>query len=274
MEPIHCPADDSCPTKFNAELDSQLLIKLIDVHVTRCHPVAAAPVPVADQQKTERMKRPVVSAGGSSAQWRYFETRWDEFKAGTGLPPSKYSSQAMECCDDALRLDITRHFGSVVQKPEAEVLACIKYFALRSENIMVERDSLRKMTQDRNETIRGYVARLRGQANVCQFLKKWKCSSCDSDGSAEYTDDQVKETLVNGMYDQEIKLELLGQSNQNMALEECITFIEAKESGRRAASRLNVSVPTGVTSSNAISSYKRSSKDQHKPARPASPCAI
>ena len=66
-----------------------------------------------------------------------------------------------------LRKDLTRAAGgTLTNKTEAEVLAAIKTLAVREENIMVARVHLHNMRQDREEGVRGFGARLRGQAGV------------------------------------------------------------------------------------------------------------
>ena len=48
----------------------------------------------------------------------------------------------------------------------------------------------------------------------------------------------MRDVLARGVADPDIPLDLLGDKNQNMTLEEVIQFVEAKESGKRSASRL------------------------------------
>ena len=61
---------------------------------------------------------------------------------------------------------------------ESELLANIKKLAVRTENAMVAWDILSKMRQDRDEPVRAYSARVKGQARVCQFTARCQCSNC------------------------------------------------------------------------------------------------
>ena len=90
------------------------------------------------------------------------------------------------------------------------------------------------MRQDHNEAIRSFGARIRGQAMVCKFLLQ--CPSCDTE--VNYTDQILRDVLTKEISNPEIQLDLLGESNQNMTLEEVFRFIEAKEAGKRSASKL------------------------------------
>ena len=81
-----------------------------------------------------------------------------------------------------------------------------------------------------------YGARLRGQANVCKYTIH--CTGTDCSEEISYMDEMIRETLIRGIADAEIQLDLLQDNNQNMSLEEVFQFIEAKEAGKRSASKL------------------------------------
>ena len=84
---------------------------------------------------------------------------------------------------------------------------------------------------------------------VCKFLLK--CNNCDTD--VNYADAILRDVLTCGLYDSEIQLELLGDQNQNMTLEQGFKFVKAKEAGRRSASKLMDS----QDAESASSSYRR-----------------
>ena len=93
---------------------------------------------------------------------------------------------------------------------------------------MVARVHLHNMRQDREEGVRGFGARLRGQAGICKFIIK--CPGCAID--VNYTDTILRDFLTRGIADSDIQLDLLGNKNQDMTLEEVFKFVEAKESGK------------------------------------------
>ena len=110
----------------------------------------------------------------------------------------------------------------------------MKVLAVREENVMVARVTLHNEKQDRGEPICAYRARLRGQAGVCKFIQK--CINCDA--VVDYTKAMLRDVLCRGMEDSEIQLDLLGDKNQDMTLEQMLRFIEAKEAGKRSATQL------------------------------------
>ena len=114
--------------------------------------------------------------------------------------------QLLECCDEQLRKDLTRSAGgSLTNKTEAEVMTAMKKLAVRQENTMVARVTLHDMRQDRDEPVRSFGARLRGQAGVCKFFMK--CPGCDVD--VNYTEPILRDVLAKGIVDPEIKMDLL-----------------------------------------------------------------
>ena len=101
----------------------------------------------------------------------------------------------------------------------------MKTLAIREENNMVARVTLHNMRQDRDEPGRAFGARLRGQAGVCK-----KCPSCEAE--VDYTEVVIKDVLCRGLEDSEIQMDLLGDKNQDMTLEQVFGFVETKEVGR------------------------------------------
>lgn len=110
-------------------------------------------------------------------------------------------------------------------------MAAIKKLAVREENTMVAGVQLHNIKQDQDKTINSFGARLRGQASVCKFTIK--CPTCEAD--INYTENILCDVLTHGLADSEIKLDLLGDKNHDMALEEVFQFVEAKETGKRSA---------------------------------------
>ena len=126
----------------------------------------------------EKVKRPTINSSGTSEEWAYFNTRWKEYVEATGVTGKTRVIQLLECCDDELRRDLTRLAGGSVANKEGDtVLAMIQKLAMRIENGMVAGVNLQNMQQDRDEPVRSFCARLRGQANVCKYTVT--CLDCN-----------------------------------------------------------------------------------------------
>ena len=80
-----------------------------------------------------------------------------------------------------------------------------------------------------------------------------ECVNAACDQINDFTEEIIRNVIARGLADQEIQLDLLGEKNQEMTLKDMIGYIEAKESGKRSASRLLDPQSTDAISS----SYRR-----------------
>ena len=246
MPTVNCPITD-CEYS-TPDVEAVLAAALITTHATT-HTAANVNVVTA---KVEQVKRPTISSAGTSEEWAYFQWRWSDYADATKVTGKDKVIQLLECCDEQLRKDLTRNAGgTLTNNSEDDVLKAIKRLAVREENIMVARATLHDMHQDHDEPVRSFGARLRGQAGVCKLIIQ--CPHCNQD--VNYTEPVLCDSVTRGLIDQDIQLDLMGDRNQNMKLEEIYQFVEAKESGKRSASRLFQSQSHGMDA--ASSSYRR-----------------
>ena len=83
----------------------------------------------------EKVRRPTITSAGTSEEWSYFITRWQDYAEATRVEGKDKVIQLLECCDEQLRKDLTRNAGgSLTNKPVEEVLQAIKKLAVREEN--------------------------------------------------------------------------------------------------------------------------------------------
>ena len=192
MPSIQCPIA-GC-TYATEDVDATLAASLLNLHCTD-HATRAAPNTTTTPQ-VEKVRRPTISPTGTSEDWSYFQSRWSEYKAASKIQGNNIVIQFLECCDEQLRKELTRNAGgSLSGQPEAIVMAAIRSLAVREENCMVARVQLHQIRQDRDEPIRHFGARLRGQAGICKFTMK--CPSCKTD--VNYTDAIPRNVLTRGI---------------------------------------------------------------------------
>ena len=247
MPIFECPYPDC--TYATQDVKDELAIVMFNMHAAGAHNSQNN-----RPAKAEAVKRPTVSIGGTSEEWQYFLTRWADYKTATKISGVDLIIQLLECCAEDLRKDLTRSAGgSLTGQTEEVVLKKIKALAVRQENIMVARVELHNMHQDIDESIRSFSARVKGQADVCRYILS--CPSCSYDVS--YTEEIMKDIIVKGVSDNEIQLDILSNGNQNMTLEDILRLVEAKEAGKRSASKIMNNVQGTCSSSSA---YKRSQK--------------
>ena len=204
----------TCPA-CEYETADDLAAVLLTVHSKGFHSTPTARASHNPSARVEKVRRPTISSAGTSEEWSYFINRWQDYAEATKVEGKDKVIQLLECCDEQLRKDLTRNAGgSLTNKPAEEVLEAIKKLAIREENAMVARVQLHNMRQDRDETIRSFSARLRGQAGVCKFFVP--CPGCDTE--VNYTENVLCDVVTRGLADEEIQLDLLGERNQDMSL--------------------------------------------------------
>jgi len=253
MPSVECPVPEC--TYVTPDTDAVIVAALLTTHATLHAPNNHTAT--GSSAKAEKVKRPVIVPAGTSEDWEYFLTRWKEYKTATKVTGKDLILQLLECCDEQLRKDLTRSStGALTDKTEDIVLASMKSLAVREENVMVSRVTLNNMRQDQEESIRSFGARLRGQASVCKY--QVECTGCQN--NIDYTEAILRDVLCRGIADQDIQLELLGHTNQDMPLEDVFRFVEAKEAGKRSATRLI----DHQTAASVKSTYSRKKRDDLK----------
>ncbi|XP_057308892.1 uncharacterized protein LOC130647152 [Hydractinia symbiolongicarpus] len=201
MPSVSCPVP-GC-TYTTPDLDAVIIAALLTTHATT-H--SNQPTSVSPTAKIERVRRPTVTLAGTSEDWKYFLTRWIEYKTATKITGRDAVLQLLECCDEQLRRDLTRSTtGMLAEKSKDVILASMKSLAVREENVMVARVALNNMNQDPDEPIRSFGARLKGQAGVCKYVIP--CPSCSHDSySSIFTEYRLDfQTLGNWIYTKQIR---------------------------------------------------------------------
>ena len=242
-------------TYTTEELDAQILAALLTTHsLTHSQNNSNKP-------STDKFKRPVISAAGTSEDWEYFVSRWEDYISYVKPADDREKVlQLLECCDEHLRKDLTRASGKLTEKTPTAVLQAIRSLAVREENVMVSRVTLHNMHQDHDEPIRNFGARIRGQAKICKYSTE--CPSCKKDVS--FMDEILRDVLIRGIADQEIQMEVLGDTNQDPTFEEALRIIEAKEAGKRSA--------TSLSDSNGAQAMRSTYKREQRPSLPDEHC--
>ena len=112
------------------------------------------------------------------------------------------------------------------------------------------------MRQDSDEPFQTFATHAQGKAEACEFKTDFNgtCSNCSTThaGQIYYTDEVVRDVLLNGIADVDIRREALSADGmQKKPINEVIVFIESKETARNANSSSGVST---------VSAYRRTHK--------------
>ena len=240
-------------------------MQLLANHRNDAHPqqnnTATATAPVAS--KPASVPRPTFGVDQTTERWEYFKTRWSNYKTATGLAGAAITSQLLETCDEKLRFAMYQSDALINTKTETQILELMKTLSVKQENVMVSRMKLHGLHQDAGESVRNFVARIKGQAELCRF--EITCTAAQCTQRVRYTDEIVRDNVIRNLYDQDIQREILGHENQNMTLEQIITLIETKETGKRAQANL-----LGQNAAS-LSTYRKDRRQEQRQPRIAPP---
>ena len=121
----------------------------------------------------------------------------------------------------------------------------------------MHRKALYEIKQSPGETINIFVAKLKGKAEHCNFAMRCAAGGCDEINN--YVEEMIGDQLTTGLYDQNIKQEVLAKDKQFKTFEDRYALIEAYELGKQAKSQLE----SNHTEANAVRSQYQVEKSAH-----------
>ena len=81
MPVINCPYPDC--TYATGDITEALASTMLTIHASGAHSVNTATT--TTPCRIERVKRPIISAAGTSEDWTYFQARWEEYTTATRI---------------------------------------------------------------------------------------------------------------------------------------------------------------------------------------------
>ncbi len=250
MPVFQCPYFDTCGFE-TADVDTAIAVAYLNIHNNQVHANNNNNVrPV--RRQAPKIDRPKISRGSSEETWNSFSKRWTLFKRGIELTAAETVQQLFECCDNDLGDAILKSSFSVENDTEDNLLKTMKQLAVIPVAISIRRADLLSCHQDHGEAGRAFHARLRGKADTCSY--SIKCTSQTCEQVIDFSDIIVKDVLLSGLADVDVKREVLGWAELDTKdVNATVAYIEGKEVARDALNKNPVNA--------AISSYKKSKSE-------------
>lgn len=248
MPVIRCPISNC---EYSTEdVDPAIAAALLMVH-NNVHSTATGTALAPARQRAPKIPRPNIGTGSNEEHWNSFLARWGMFKRSTNLSPHEIIQQLFECCEEELGNNILKCHPTAVTQTEEHLLAIVKRMAVTPIAISVKRSDLLATKQDHGEKTRSFFARINGKAATCSYVIDCNSDTCTN--KVDFTDIIVKDVLISGLIDDDIKKDVLGCPHlDTQTVQETVSFIEAKEMARDALTKPTVNA--------AISSYKSTKK--------------
>ena len=182
--------------------------------------------------------------GISDEEWNIFLRRWEVFRTGSGLDESSVQSQLFQCAGSELGGNILKNNPTAASGSLTQLLSCMCSLAVIPIATCEIRSELLQLLQSRDESFRTFTARVRGKAETCAFNTKCNCGK-----EVNFTDHVIKDVLLNGLYDPDIRREVSGAADiLSKPINDVIALFENKEKARNALPSPSLS---------AVSSFQR-----------------
>eukprot|EP00111_Clytia_hemisphaerica_P020937 TCONS_00061733-protein len=177
-----------------------------------------------------KLDRPKVDSGLNQEEWNLFLRRWEAFVIGSGLEANNCSTQLFQCASQSLGDSLLRSNPGIMNRPTNELLESMKSLAVVAVATCVTRTELMNMHQERDEQFRIFSSRVRGKAETCNYKTR-----CTCDNTIDFTDSIIRDVLIAGIEDSDIRREVLGIANiLETSINDIIALVESKEMARDA----------------------------------------
>ena len=217
-------------------------------HTVVAHAPNSEKDPDANVKKSPAIDRPKISTGSTEESWAVFLKKWELFKNGSKISKSQLNNHLFQCCVDTLGDDLLKGTTDIMKESEEALLSAIKRLAVQPVARGVRRTDLMNMQQDSGESIRSFHAKVKGKAATCSYIVSCKCNPPTN---VDYTELVIKDVILNGLVDEDIKKEILGADDlDGLSVEKLVSRIEGKETARNALHK-------GSAMSAGISTFKK-----------------
>ena len=241
-------------TEDRDEALAAILAAELSNHTAVSHTPAAAVEENSDSavKKSPAINRPKISVGGTEETWAIFLKKWELFKSGSKIPTTQINNHLFQCCVDSLGDDLLKGTSDIIAESEEALLAAIKKLAVQPVARGVRRTELMNMQQDNDESIRSFHAKVKGRAVTCSYVVSCGCTPSTK---VDYTELVIKDVILNGLVDEDIKKEVLGADDlDGLTVERLVSRIEGKETARNALNK-------GTALSASISSFRKNNTE-------------
>lgn len=189
----------------------------------------------ATKQKVPPIDRPEIKQDVDDEDWATFIAEWTRFKRCTDIPEHSVCDQLFQCCERSLGRLLIKESPDIIAAGEEALLHAMKRMAVIRIATSVRRANLLASKQDHGESFREFYANVKAAASTCDFNVRCPNECCAENPKIDYTLMVVKDILVAGVADSEIRKDVLGWSELDAKTDkELVTFVEEKEIAKKA----------------------------------------
>lgn len=211
--------------------------------------------------------RPVIHAGQTDNQWLLFLDSWGRYKELANLAkPERIRNELRAACSDDVNELLFELYGpqQLNNMTEDQLLEAIHKVAVDCVHEEVHRQAFFRMKQDIGEPINKFMARLKAQANLCNFKVEVPCVHMPTEGKhlVSFSEAMLSHQLVSGLADEEWKEKMLGEADTLNSLSKKFDRLLCIESVGKSTPQLTPGQLQATSKSAASKSAYKKSKNQ------------
>ena len=164
----------------------------------------------------------------TESDWSFFTASWERYAEACKLEPGEEVRHLWSACSDSLQKTL-HNKGAGSEKDKVKLMDIIKQLAVKKRNNLVNVIAFQQMCQERDEGVHGFLARLNGQAELCDMTVSCPEHGCDVSFKERLTMLQ----LVRGLQDLSIQERVLQEAASvetgELSLAKVTKLVEAAE---------------------------------------------
>ena len=238
---LECPIPDCTGGTggaiWSCEAEQSVAVALLQVHGYSHQQTAAAAASDNRRPRPRPLPPPKLEGQCSESRFAEWKVEWDFYKRTVDMPPGSEASYILDCLDDEVRRDVRAATDNVREMSEENLLAEVKRHAVLQRAISSRKMDLYGLRQEDGEPVRKFCGRIQALARQCQLTVPCPATTCKYHTApfVSYGDEVVKQVVLVGLVDPEIKKDVLGTTGINdKTLGETLGLIEDKEAAARS----------------------------------------
>ena len=264
--PLTCSVD-GCDYKTPTGAPSwEIMATLLTTHTQAVHGGGGGGQNLPpSSSRLEKLPRPTFTLKMTESQWSFTKIQWDNYIQQSVVSPAIQLMQLQAACDPSLKQRIF-DTGTYPSLTNTELfLAKMKELSVIVVHKSIHMMNLWKMSQQSDESIRAFAARLTATADMCGMVIT--CPNTDCAQEVVYRDKVVHQMLIHGLRDNDIRVCVLSRntSGELTTLDKLIDYVAAEEAGTAEASDLvsDAGLVGGIRRQSAYNRQKQTHKCKH-----------
>ena len=168
-----------------------------------------APASGDSAREKPEVEKPILKQDVTEEEWDSFTQAFRRYKRRIRSPVGQEADDLFDCCEKSLGRLLLKEDPGIIEAGEKKLLEAMKKMAVIRVAVSIRRTQLMSMKQDSGQSIREFYANAKAQASTCEYSLKCGQECCKTKPAIDYTASVVKDIIVCGLVDPEIRRDVL-----------------------------------------------------------------